>query len=90
MESDMIAFDLIGYDGDQYIRIVGGRSLYETVSVADGYEGHENVRLVRIIADGYGIRQINRYVSPDTPVELVSDTPSPNVGRVADYQPAVS
>jgi hypothetical protein len=65
----MIAFDLIGYDGDQYIRVVGGRTLYESVLVRDGYiDG--NVRLVRIDTN-YGIRQINRYVDPDTPVELV-------------------
>jgi hypothetical protein len=64
------AFDLIGYDGDDNIRIVGGRTLYETVLVRDGYDDGP-VRLVRIdMRDG--IRQINRYVHPDTPVELVS------------------
>lgn len=64
------AFDLIGYDGDDAIRIVGGRALYDTVLVRDGYDDG-NVRLARIDTSN-GIRQINRYVHPDTPVELVS------------------
>jgi hypothetical protein len=66
----LVAHDLIGYDGDSYIRIKGGRALYETVMVSDGYtEGF--VRLVRIDTTN-GIHQINRYVDPDTLVELVS------------------
>jgi hypothetical protein len=70
----LTAFDLIGYDGDQWVRIVGGRTLYETVLVRDGYDDGP-VRLVRIDATN-GIRQVNRYVHPDTPVELV-DAPTP-------------
>jgi hypothetical protein len=67
----MIAHDLIGYDGDAYVRVVGGRTLYESVMVPQsGYDGG-NVRLVRLDVSSAGLRQINRYVSPDTPVELV-------------------
>jgi hypothetical protein len=65
----MTAHDLIGHDGDQYIRIVGGRTLYESVLVGDGYDGG-SVRLVRLDTSD-GLRQVNRYVHPDTPVELV-------------------
>ena len=73
MSDSLIAHDLIGYDGDQYIRIVGGRTLYETVLVLDGYlDG--NVRLCRIDTK-HGLRQINRYVDPHTPVELVDPPP---------------
>lgn len=71
----LIAHDLIGYDGDQYIRIVGGRTLYETVMVLDGYDGSGNVRLCKLVADERGLRQINRYVDPDTRVELVDPPP---------------
>jgi hypothetical protein len=70
----LVAHDLIGYDGDDYIRIVGGRALYESVMVPfDGYEGG-NVRLARLDTTGGRLRQINRYVDPDTPVELVPTT----------------
>jgi hypothetical protein len=73
--SNLTAFDLIGYDGEQWIRIVGGRTLYESVMSGRSYEGG-NVRLARIepVTDADGcprLRQINRYVDPDTPVELV-------------------
>lgn len=70
----LTAFDLIGYDGDQYIRVRGGRALYETVLVRDGY-AWGNVRLCRIDVGPLGLRQVNRYVHPDTPVELVEGTP---------------
>ena len=65
----MIAFDLIGYDGPDYIRVVGGRTLYESVHVNDGYSDG-SVRLVRLDTTR-GLRQINRYVDPDTLVEFV-------------------
>jgi len=64
------AHDLIGYDGDQWIRIVGGRALYETASVRDGYVDGL-VRLSRLDVGPRGLRQVDRYVHPDTPVELV-------------------
>ena len=67
----MIAHDLIGYDGPDWIRVVGGRAVYETVLVKDGYQGG-NVRLVRLELDRHAsLHQVNRYVHPDTPVELV-------------------
>lgn len=67
----LTAFDLIGYDGPYYVRIVGGRTRYDAVLTRDGYVGG-NVRLARIDTTD-GLRQINRYVGPDTPVELVDD-----------------
>lgn len=74
MSDSLTAHDLIGYDGDQYIRIVGGRALYETVLVLDGYDGTGSVRLARLDVGPLGLRQVNRYVHPDTPVELVRRT----------------
>ena len=65
--TDLItAFDLIGYDGDQYIRIVGGRALYETVAVRDGYQDGPVIRPVP-----NGLRVVSRWVDPLTHVELV-------------------
>ena len=74
--TDVLAWELIDYDGPLYIRIVGGRTLYDSVMIRDGWDGG-NVRLVRLqpVFDDQGfprIRQINRYVDPDTPVELVA------------------
>jgi hypothetical protein len=65
------AFDPIGYDGPRYVRVVGGRTLYDAVGhMTRPYEGG-NVRLARLEISTRGIRQINRYVDPDTPVELI-------------------
>jgi hypothetical protein len=71
MSEQLIAFDLIGYEGDQWIRVIGGRTLYESVLVRDGYTDG-SVRLTRIVVDQDGIRQLNRYVDPETAVELVT------------------
>jgi hypothetical protein len=66
----LTAFDLIGYDGDQYIRIAGGRALYETVAVRDGYQDGP-VMLQRLDVQPDGLRVVNRWVDPLTRVELV-------------------
>jgi hypothetical protein len=65
------AWDLIGYDGDASIRIVGGRALYETAIFYDGTR-QQFVKLARLEARADGLAQVNRYVAPDTPVELVT------------------
>lgn len=62
------AWDFIGYDGDYYLRLVGGRAKYETAIFYDDTRG-EKVKLARL--DG-SLRQVNRYVDPDTPVEVVA------------------
>lgn len=63
----MVAWDLIGYDGDQYVQIVGGRARYDSVMYWDDTPGTQ-VILGRLNAD---LSQTLRYVDPDTPVCLV-------------------
>lgn len=63
------AWDLIGYDGPHSLRIVGGRTLYEAAIYYDDTPG-DRVKLVRI--DG-GLRQVNRYVDPDTLIEIIQE-----------------
>lgn len=70
MPSNLRAWDLIGYDGNQYIRIVGGTTTYETVIYWDGQRS-EKVKLAKLVSDANGLRTIIRYVDPETLVELV-------------------
>jgi hypothetical protein len=76
--ANLTAFDLIGYEGDEMIRIKGkrlGRALYETVAVKDRYEDGAVVlqRIDTIEVDGEPkLKIINRWVDADTPVELVT------------------
>lgn len=77
-----VAWDLIGYDpldypGTSGVRIVGGRTVYETV----GNEGGERVRLMRLDTR-HGLRAVTRYVDAETPMELVpEDEPLRMPGR---------
>lgn len=73
------AWDLIGFDGrDGYVRVVGGRALYESVDFRDDTPGGQ-VRLSRldhVTVTGepngpWQLRQVNRYVDPDTQLEVV-------------------
>lgn len=64
------AFELIGYEGNKSIRIVGGRALYETVIYNDGQRS-DKVKLARLDVGRYGLQTTLRWVDPDTPVELV-------------------
>lgn len=66
------AWDLIGFGGDwdgfpASVRIDGGRTLYEAVDYDDS-RGGKLVRLSRLTND---MRQINRYVDPDTKLVIV-------------------
>lgn len=64
------AWSLIGHDGP--VRIVGGRTVYEAVDFSDATPGFQ-IRLSRLVpaASGVGIRQITRYVDPDTWLEVL-------------------
>lgn len=67
------AWEAIGWEDtgdDRYLRVVGGRTLYETATFYDNTPGHM-VKLSRIDTR-YGIRQIDRYVDPDTLLEVVA------------------
>jgi len=68
------AWDCIGkyadlIDNTHSIRIVGGRTIYE---MAYPVKGYQRVLLCYLEdTDNGHLRQVNRYVSPDTPVELI-------------------
>ena len=71
----MVAWDLIGFGGaidgrPADVRIIGGTALYEAVDYNDDTPGCR-VRLARLEVTADGFRQINRYVDPDTPLEIV-------------------
>lgn len=69
----MVAWDAIGRVPPTHrLRIVGGRALYEDAAFNDE-TGRTHVRLARLDTDEFGLQQVNRYVDPDTPVELVRD-----------------
>lgn len=63
------AWDLIGYDGDLWLQVVGGRTLYDTAMFNDSTPG-QRVRLDRLDTAN-GLRVVNRYVDADTPIRLV-------------------
>jgi hypothetical protein len=64
------AWNLIGTE--DHVRIVGGRTVYEAVEYNDKRSG-KLVRLARITNRDDGLlRQINRYVDPDTLMEVLS------------------
>jgi len=62
------AWDLIGYEGS--FRIAGGRTVYEAVLYNDASAKGDKVRLARLDTR-HGLRQINRWVEPDTPIEVL-------------------
>jgi len=78
------AWDLIGHEGK--FRLVGGHRIYEGVMYDLRTARSNRVRLAYLVADERGLRQINRYVDPDTPVEVIEDfdaDPSEFDGTVA-------
>lgn len=64
------AWELIGWD-DGLVRIVGGRATYEAVMYDCERDGR-CVKLAKLKAEQGGIREIKRYVEPDTRLEIVS------------------
>lgn len=64
------AWDLIGHDGS--FRLAGGRTIYEAVMYNEATARSTRVRLVRLDTGG-GLHQVNRWVDPDTPVEVLED-----------------
>jgi len=70
--SKLTAWNLAGdwswiYQGKQ-CRIKGGRALYEEASATATCGG---VILKRLVEDRGKLRQVSRWVHPDTPMELI-------------------
>jgi hypothetical protein len=82
----LTAWDLIGFDGfdethwpddgehqPAWVRVKGGRALYEAVMYLDSTPGTQ-VKLARLdTAPTGGLREVSRYVDPDTLLELVEE-----------------
>lgn len=79
------AWDLIGFDGFDathwpddgehraaWVRIEGGRALYEAVMYLDSTPGTK-VKLARLESAPTGLHEVSRYVDPDTLLEIVED-----------------
>lgn len=65
------ACELIGHNG-QY-RLPGGHTVYEGVMFNEASARGDRVRLARLDTSGGGIRQVNRWIDWDQPVEVISD-----------------
>ncbi len=70
------AWDLIGWE-DGLVRIHGGRALYEAVMYDCSRDGRM-VKLARVESvmcdDGvYRVREVRRYVAPDTVIEVMEE-----------------
>lgn len=67
------AWQLIGWD-DGEIRIVGGRAKYEAV-MFNCASNANRVKLARLEpGDRGGIREVKRYVTPETKIEILSSS----------------
>lgn len=64
------AWELIGWD-DGLIRIVGGRTTYEAVMYNAANDGRK-VKLAKLKPEMRGIREVKRYVDPETKIEIIS------------------
>jgi endonuclease YncB( thermonuclease family) len=66
------AWDLIGHEGS--FRVLGGRTIYEAVLRNEATARSDGlVRLSYLnTRDGY-LRQVNRWVDGDTPIEVLVD-----------------
>lgn len=69
------AWDLIGWD-DGPIRIKGGTALYEAV-LYNCANNAQNVKLARLeIPEPMKVREVSRYVTPETIIEIMEVRPS--------------
>lgn len=64
------AFELIGHEGT--FRLPGGRTTYEAVMYDEAAARGDRPRLARLDTRD-GIRQVNRWVDWDQPVEIITD-----------------
>lgn len=70
----MTAFELCGIYDDQLFRLKGGRVIWEAISYI---EKCDKCFISRVVEKGgkpwvLGLRQMNKYISPDTIVEIVT------------------
>ena len=63
------AYELIGEEGR--FRLPGGRTVYEAVTYDEARARGSRPRLARLDTSDGGIRQVNRWVDWDQPVEVL-------------------
>jgi hypothetical protein len=66
------ACELIGQEGA--FRLPGGRTVYEAVMYDEATARGDRPRLARLDTSSGGIRQINRWVDWDQPIEIIPET----------------
>ena len=71
------AWDAVGHDGT--LRIKGGTAIYDAVDHFCDRQRTNRVRLARLGeyegTNAFGIHQTNRWVEPDTILEILQATP---------------
>jgi hypothetical protein len=65
------AHELIGHEGQ--FRLPGGRAIYSDVMYDDVASRSDRPRLARLDSTPTGLRQINRWVDWEQPVEVLRD-----------------
>jgi hypothetical protein len=61
----------VGRLGQRLVKIVGGRTTYEAVIYNDP-TGGRMVKLAKLVGMERGIREVKRYVEPDTKLMIVT------------------
>jgi hypothetical protein len=64
------AWELVGWDNG-LVKIVGGRTTYEAVMYNDP-TGGRLVKLAKLVGEERGVREVKRYVEPETKLVIVS------------------
>jgi hypothetical protein len=65
------ACELIGHEGQ--FRLPGGRRIYTNVLYNDASARGDRVRLAYLQPEADGLRQVNRWVGWEQPVEVIQD-----------------
>lgn len=82
----MTAFELCSVYDDQKFMLKGGCVIWESIT----YLGHlDKCYISRVVTDGsikgkpwfLGLRQLNRYISPDTIIKIINENGSNNKSK---------
>jgi hypothetical protein len=71
MSTTKPACELIGHEGT--FKLPGGHATYEAVMYNEARTKSYRPRLARLESTPEGIRQVNRYVDWDQPIEVIVD-----------------
>jgi hypothetical protein len=71
MNAVVPAYELIGHEG--VFRLPGGRATYSDVMYDDAASRSDRPRLARLDPTPTGLRQVNRWIDWEQPVEVLRD-----------------